>query len=225
VSDRTDGRAALFIDFDGTISPVDISNTFFSRFAGADAVDAVQEWKMGRISSTECLRRELDAFRGDLEALRAYARSQPIDKGFFSLQQACEDAGVDIFVVSDGLDFYIQPFLEAHGARVNYRANKLEMQDGHRVLSFPYYNESCGSCANCKSSHVEAEAGRGRFIIYVGDGLSDKCAVKGADVVFAKGELKTYCGENGIPHFAFDDLGDVADFLRSSLSERLAQAG
>lgn len=218
-------RAALFIDFDGTISPVDISNTFFSRFAGKDAVDAVEEWKQGRISSTECLRRELEAYPGDLESLRAYARSQPIDRGFFSLQRACEEEGVDIFVVSDGLDFYIKPFLEAHGAKVNYRANKLELKGDRRILSFPYYKEACGSCANCKSSHVEAEAGRGRFIIYVGDGLSDKCAVKSADVVFAKGELESYCDQNGIPHFGFTDLGEVADYLKSSLAERLAEAG
>lgn len=218
-------RAALFIDFDGTISPVDISNTFFSRFAGRDAVDAVEEWKSGCISSTECLKRELEAYSGDLEALRTYARSQPIDRGFFSLQQACEEEGVDVFVVSDGLDFYIQPFLEAHGAKVNYRANKLELRGGRRILSFPYYRESCGSCANCKSSHVEAEARRGRFIIYVGDGLSDKCAVKGAHVVFAKGELGTYCDEHGIPHFGFTDLSEVAGYLKSSLAERLTRAG
>lgn len=218
-------RAALFIDFDGTISPVDISNSFFSRFAGQDAVDAVAEWRLGRISSTECLRRELDAFRGDLESLRDYARSQPIDRGFFLLKRVCEEEDVDVFVVSDGLDFYIQPFLEAHGAKVDYRANKLELKNGRRVLTFPYYKESCGSCANCKSSHVELESGRGRFIIYVGDGLSDKCAVRGADVVFAKGDLESYCRENGIPHFGFTDLSEVAAYLRSSLAERLARTG
>jgi len=219
------GRAALFIDFDGTISPVDISNTFFSRFAGRDAIDAVEEWKQGRISSTECLRREIDAFGGDLEALRAYARSQPIDQGFFALKDACEAEEIEIFIVSDGLDFYIEPFLEAHGMCVSYKANKLEIAGGRRVLSFPYYKESCGSCANCKSSHVEREAGKGRFIIYVGDGLSDKCAVSKADVVFAKGELEAHCRQNGIPHFAFDDLSDVADYIRTCLTERMAQAG
>jgi 2-hydroxy-3-keto-5-methylthiopentenyl-1-phosphate phosphatase len=211
------GKAVLFIDFDGTISPVDISNTFFSRFAGSDATAAVSEWKQGSISSAECLRRELDAYRGDLAALADYARSQPIDPGFFDLKRACEERGVEIFVVSDGLDFYIRPFLEAHGAEVNFRANKLEVRGEERLLSFPYHKESCGSCANCKSSHVESEAAKGSFIIYAGDGLSDKCAVSKAGMVFAKGELLDYCRAQGICHAGFQTLSEVADYIRRSL--------
>jgi len=216
-------RAALFIDFDGTISPVDISNTFFSRFAASDAEVAVAEWKQGLISSTECLQRELNAYCGDLEALSSYARSQPIDDGFFALQRACEEQGIDILVVSDGLDFYIEPFLQAHGARVHYRANKLELEGGRRVLSFPYYREACGSCANCKSSHVEREAADGKLIMYVGDGLSDKCAASKADVVFAKGDLESYCRSEGVPHLVFESLNEVAAYIRSSLRDRLAE--
>jgi 2-hydroxy-3-keto-5-methylthiopentenyl-1-phosphate phosphatase len=206
----------LFIDFDGTISPVDISNAFFMRFAGSDARAAVDQWKMGLISSRDCLKRELAAYTQDIERLRQFARCQPIDEGFTRLKEECRRRGIDVFVVSDGLDFYIEPFLAAHGVEVDFFANKLEVTDEQMMLSFPYYNEACGSCGNCKSSHVERAKSDGMLTIYVGDGLSDKCAASKSDVVFAKRDLKAYCETNGIAHFTFETLSDVADRIISS---------
>jgi 2-hydroxy-3-keto-5-methylthiopentenyl-1-phosphate phosphatase len=207
--------ASLFIDFDGTISPVDISNSFFTRFAAPDAAKAVDDWKRGLISSRECLRRELDAYTGDIAALSGFAESQKIDPGFFRLKQVCDRLGIGIAIVSDGLDYYIQPFLKKHGVDEVLLANRLNTDNRGRDLSFPYFNEACGRCANCKSSHVQSAKDAGRFVIYVGDGLSDKCAASLADMVFAKRDLAAYCRENGVAYTGFENLKEVARSIES----------
>jgi len=207
--------ASLFLDFDGTISPVDISNSFFTRFATPDAAQAVEDWKRGLISSKDCLRREVDAYHGDIVALKEFARSQEIDEGFYRIKQVCDEKGIDISIVSDGLDYYIRPFLARHGVDETLYTNCLEVDGARRKLSFPYFNESCGRCANCKSSHVQAAKGQGRLVIYVGDGLSDKCAASQADIVFAKRDLAGYCEENGVPYTRFDHLDEVARAIAS----------
>lgn len=208
--------ASLFIDFDGTISPVDISNTFFTRFAAPEASEAVEEWKKGNISSTECLRRELEAYKGDITALKEFARNQEMDQGFFRIKEVCERRGIDIYIVSDGLDYYIRPFLARHGIDETLYTNRLDVSGAEPELSFPYYNEDCGRCANCKSSHVKKAMAAGKVAIYVGDGLSDKCAASQADIVFAKRDLAAYCDENGIPYTRFDSLDEVAESIMSA---------
>jgi 2-hydroxy-3-keto-5-methylthiopentenyl-1-phosphate phosphatase len=208
-------EASLFIDFDGTISPVDISNAFFTRYSTPDAAHAVEEWKDGLISSTECLRRELDAYKGDIRLLAEFAARQKIDEGFFRLKEECERRGIAIYIVSDGLDYYIRPFLEKHGVNENLLTNCMDVSRGRPELRFPHFNEACGRCANCKSSHVKAEKDKGKLVIYIGDGLSDKCAASLADVVFAKRDLAGYCDENGIAYTPFDGLYEVAASIRS----------
>lgn len=207
--------ASIFIDFDGTISPVDISNAFFTRYADRDAAHAVEEWKQGLISSTECLQRELDAYKGDIRLLAEFAARQEIDHGFFRLKGECERRGIDIYIVSDGLDYYIGPFLERHGVNENLLTNCMDVSSGRAELRFPHFNEACGRCANCKSSHVQAEKDKGKTVIYIGDGLSDKCAASLADVVFAKGDLARHCDENGVPYTPFVGLHEVAESIKS----------
>jgi 2-hydroxy-3-keto-5-methylthiopentenyl-1-phosphate phosphatase len=58
----------------------------------------------------------------------------------------------------------------------------------------------------------------GRQIAYVGDGWSDRCAAKAADLVFARGTLAEHLAAEGVPFQPFDDLFDVRDGLRRYLS-------
>jgi 2-hydroxy-3-keto-5-methylthiopentenyl-1-phosphate phosphatase len=50
-------------------------------------------------------------------------------------------------------------------------------------------------------------------IIYIGDGRSDICAAKEADIVFAKDTLLEYFKKHDLPCAEFYDLGTVYQYL------------
>ena len=51
-------------------------------------------------------------------------------------------------------------------------------------------------------------------IIYIGDGRSDICAAKEADIVFAKDTLLGYFKKHDLPCIEFDDLSSVYKYLK-----------
>ena len=58
----------------------------------------------------------------------------------------------------------------------------------------------------------------GRQIAYVGDGWSDRCAAKAADLVFARASLAQHLAEEGVDYVPFEDITDVREGLRSYLA-------
>ena len=63
----------------------------------------------------------------------------------------------------------------------------------------------------------------GYYVVYIGNGLSDRCPSKYADLVFAKGELLDYCREEGVESTQFQNFRDIERELlrRFVLSEEI----
>ncbi len=55
--------------------------------------------------------------------------------------------------------------------------------------------------------------------VFIGDGLSDRCAVEAADWVFAKGALAMYCERQGVPYTTFETFADISLALEASLKQ------
>ncbi len=58
------------------------------------------------------------------------------------------------------------------------------------------------------------------IIVYAGDGLSDRCAVRYADVVFAKKSLVKYCQEQNISYFEFSTFREIQERLESLVGRK-----
>jgi 2-hydroxy-3-keto-5-methylthiopentenyl-1-phosphate phosphatase len=54
----------------------------------------------------------------------------------------------------------------------------------------------------------------GHFIIHIGDGHSDRCAAKEADLVFAKGSLSEFCKSEQIRFLEYDNFSEIVEVLK-----------
>jgi len=205
----------IFCDFDGTITCDDVGDILFETFASPEYQLALKDWEAGKISSRRNLERVCAAANVTVTQLEQLCDSQKIDPTFPELVEYCQTQGYPLIVVSDGLDFYIQRILEKHNLGfLEVRANHLYFIDGTRIApKFPYWQHTCGACANCKGYHLRRSRGQGNLTIYIGDGLSDRCAVKEADVLFAKNKLVEYCQEQQVQFFPYSNFKNVVQKL------------
>ena len=200
-------RTSVFLDFDGTISTVDVGVHVLERAAPAEWREIDESFRRGLIDSRECILDEWKLVEGDEATLRAIAAEVALDPGVGPLVDALRAAGAELTVVSDGFGFYVADAVRPFGLEV--LTNAVDFQT--RELLFPHEDRCCpcASCGTCKQAPIKDAAHRGQSTMLIGDGASDRKAALLADVVFAKDALATWCGAFGVDHVPFETLADV----------------
>jgi 2,3-diketo-5-methylthio-1-phosphopentane phosphatase len=205
-------KIAVLCDFDGTVARDDVGNLLFRTFSqNGDATEIVRRWKAGEISSRECLEGEAAVARVDQKALDSFIRERELDPYFKDFHDFARRRGIEVVIMSDGLDYYIEQMLVRNGlGHISFYANRLRFNGHGLEVEFPWYDLlECTDCGCCKTHHLYRYRDKGYFIIYVGDGLSDRCPCAEADLVFAKGDLLKHCRTRGISHIEFRNFRDV----------------
>lgn len=212
---RNTSDTIVLVDFDGTITQQDVGALLFNTYSKNESKKIVSLWLKGEIGSRECLEKECELIKITSSELRNFALAQKIDEQFPAFVDLCKREKHKLVILSDGLDFYIKLILEKYGLdEIPFYSNLLRFENGDLDLEFPYFDRGCGTCGNCKSYHLKSLKGKAGNVVYIGDGLSDKCVVKEAEIVFAKHDLREFCIKESIQHFSFTDFGDVIDTFR-----------
>lgn len=213
----------IFCDFDGTIAIEDIGNLFYREFGDPEICEqVVLKWREEKISSTECLTTECKTIR-NLNASKAFnfIDKQKIDETFIDFAKFCRVNNLELFIVSDGLDIYIDRILSRYNLNVKYYSNSIKInEDGTAEMIYPYSDSVCLKCANCKRNHVINHSSDDDITIYIGDGYSDRCPVEYIDYIFAKKDLLKHCELNRISYFPFDDFRFVQSTIEKLLSKK-----
>jgi 2-hydroxy-3-keto-5-methylthiopentenyl-1-phosphate phosphatase len=212
---RNTSDTLVLVDFDGTITQQDVGAHLFNTYSKNRSQKIVSLWLKGEISSRECLERECQLIEITPFELRNFALIQKIDAQFPAFVDLCKGEKLELVIVSDGLDFYIKLILEKYGLdEIPFYSNRLRFKNGVMNPEFPFFDRGCGACGNCKSYHLKNLRSKSGKVVYIGDGLSDKCAVKEAEIVFAKNDLREFCIKENIPCFSYKDFGDIISVFK-----------
>lgn len=202
-------QVTILCDFDGTISPVDLSNYIFTRFASCGMFYA-EQWEQELIGTREEITLTFADINAGPDEIAATLKEIPIDPTFQDLITFIRKNDIDLAVVSDGLDWPIKVVLEEHGIRdLPIYSNQVTFENNRPVCKFPWYDPSTPRSGVCKPLVVRRFREHSRWIVFVGDGRSDRDAVREADLVFAKDDLESYCRDQGIDALHFDTFADV----------------
>lgn len=200
----------VLVDFDGTITQKDVGALLFNTFSKNESKKIVRLWLKEKISSKECLERECELINITKLQFKKFALRQNIDEQFPAFVDLCKRERLKLVILSDGLDFYIKLILRKFGLEdILFYSNMLRFENGKLRPDFPYFDRGCGNCGNCKKYHLKNLKAAKQKVVYIGDGLSDKCAVQEADFIFAKNDLRKFCVKEHIKHFPFRSFKDV----------------
>jgi 2-hydroxy-3-keto-5-methylthiopentenyl-1-phosphate phosphatase len=201
---------SVLCDFDGTISPVDVTDSLLAAFARPGWREHESDWRAGRIGSQACMAQQVALFDCSRAELEEHVAGIAIDPGFRPFAAAVLASGASLTVVSDGLDQVILSILEREGlAHLPVRASRLVQTESRRwALAFPHARDDCRSAsATCKCAWASGDSRQ--QVLMIGDGASDYCVAADADLILAKSRLLEHCVDLGLPCRPMRNFGDA----------------
>lgn len=217
----------FFIDFDGTITTIDVVDALLQRFADKSWIEVEKDWAEGRIGSRECLDRQVRLVRASKQDVEKLIEEVRIDAHFVEFLEAVRKLTVPVTVVSDGFDVLIREILKKNVPKqllsgIPVFSNGLRWEPRGPVAVFS--DTTCiHGCANCKPE-VLKQARAGTRVVLVGDGLSDRFAAEAADLTFAKKSLLEYCRQRDIRHRAYTDFRSIREWVQSGCKLEAAES-
>jgi 2,3-diketo-5-methylthio-1-phosphopentane phosphatase len=201
----------IVVDYDGTITEEDLLQRISVLFGDPAVVSEVEEaLREGRISLREEITREYVPVRAPLEEVVEWVLEHVrIRPGFREFVDLAAERGWRVVVLSSGFAELIRPTLERDGIDVEILANSVVVEpSGWRVI----WREqtTCAVCGEeCKRGALPGDG----EVVYIGDGISDRCAALASDRVFATRGLARYLEDRAVEFERFDDFFDIVRAL------------
>jgi 2-hydroxy-3-keto-5-methylthiopentenyl-1-phosphate phosphatase len=204
----------ILCDFDGTISPVDTVDFLLERLADPSWRLLEAQWIRGEIGSRECMAAQIALVRGGWPAIRRALGEVRLDPGFAGFASWCRASRIPLRVVSEGIAQVITFLFRREGILIaDVRAARLVQRPGGGLaMRFPSAGDALCGAGICKCAFFGTFEPHPLRVL-IGDGRSDFCSSRRADLVFACSKLAIHCAQNDIPFRPFTGFDDVRRFL------------
>ena len=201
---------SVVIDFDGTVTEDDLLDRIARDFGDPAVYQEVEDGlDAGTMPLREVITREFAPVTAPLEEVVAWVLAEAkVRRGFTEFVRGAQTAGWDVHVVSSGFHELIEPVLAREGVEVLLHANRIDPSPSGWRVEWRYPD----GCDHCGESCKRALLPDG-YVVYVGDGYSDRCAALASDRVFATRGLARYLTEQGKPFEPFSDFHALTEAL------------
>jgi 2-hydroxy-3-keto-5-methylthiopentenyl-1-phosphate phosphatase len=206
-----------FLDYDGTLTTHECNEIVLQRFVGDAWRPLEAEAQADRMSHAEVFDRQIGLIRAPREELigALVAEAEPAP-GLAAFLAELDARGGRVVIVSAGLREAIAavwrredlPPVELHAS---------ELVGGGPQGGPPYrlaFSGVLGDCPRCGPGACKGAALRsmrrpGEPVLVFGDGASDLCPAREADLTFARGHLAARCAEEGLVWRPLVDFASV----------------
>jgi 2-hydroxy-3-keto-5-methylthiopentenyl-1-phosphate phosphatase len=206
-------------DFDGTITQRDTLHLIVESFGARGLWDAIEpRLRAGELTLEQAMQEEFADVRATPEQVRELVRRDAgLRAGFGEFVEWSRRRGHRLVVVSSGFRSVIDDLLQHWGLRgLEVESHEARFSTEGCRLVWADRGDRCEECGRrCKRHDLRARMS-GERLVYIGDGVSDRCAARMADMVFARADLARDLAVDGVPFTHFEDFVEVRQRLEAS---------
>lgn len=198
-------------DFDGTVTREDTLVELLNRFGDPHWPDVQRRVVSGELSIREGLERQMGSLKANPQQVTQLLEERiTVEPSFLPFLDALRARGIPVILLSGGFDLCIETVMRRTGVwPLPYLANRLRRQNGTWKVEFPYPSLHCQACGHCKADPLRTWNRQGYTTVFVGNGVTDRCPARVANLTFAKEELGRWCQAEGISVAAYESFDTI----------------
>lgn len=210
-------KPVLICDFDGTVTKKDNIIAIMKQFAPA----GWEELKEGVLTQRISIKEGVGKMFGLLpssqkeEIIDFILHDAKIREGFADFVAYAKEAGIPLYIVSGGMDFFVKPILNGLVPDDYIYCNAADFSGEYIHIDWPHScDDDCRNACGCCKPSIVRHIAKGKDIIVIGDSITDLEAAKLADVVIARDLLLEKSRALGLTHKPFDTFYEVIEHVK-----------